>query len=132
MLDLNQYNPMNNPEIVRQMKENAANKELQVNIMKSNNAQSIARSIQQKLIEFQLSLLDTEDVAVQAVQFGSTMTIYVESVSSLGYSLVVFRGKDGNNNPCELVQHINQISVLMITVPKPVEVPHRTIGFLAE
>lgn len=132
MFDCTPYNPMNDPEIVRQMKENAANKELQANIMKSNNAQAIAQSIQQKLLEFQNSLSDSEDIALQAVQFGATMTIYVESVSSLGYGLVVFRGKDGNNNPCELIQHISQISVLMITVPKPVEVPHRTIGFHIE
>lgn len=132
MFNVNQYNPLNDSEIARQLQENAANKELQASIIKSNNAPAIAQSIQRKLIEFQSSLLDTEDIAIQAVQFGSAMTIYVESVSSLGYGLVVFRGKDSSGNPCELIQHINQISILMITVPKPVEIPHRTIGFRTE
>lgn len=39
-------------EIEQQARENAVNKQLQVNILKSNNAQAIAQNIQRKLIEF--------------------------------------------------------------------------------
>lgn len=126
------YPPLNDPEITRQLRENYQNKELQANIMKSNNAQFIAQTIRNKLLEFQQSLSESEDIALQAVQFGTTMIIYVSEVASLGYSLVLFRGKDASGNQCELIQHINQVSVLMIVVPKPVEIPHRTIGFSLE
>ena len=122
------YDFLNDPEITHQLRENYQNKELQANIMKSNNAQFIAQTIRNKLLEFQQSLSESEDIALQAVQFGTTMIIYVSEVASLG----LFRGKDASGNQCELIQHINQVSVLMIVVPKPVEIPHRTIGFSLE
>ena len=46
------YNLLNDPEITRQLRENYQNKELQANIMKSNNAQFIAQAIRNKLLEF--------------------------------------------------------------------------------
>lgn len=129
MLDLYQHNPMNNPEIVRQMKENAANKELQNEIARTNNAEYIAKIIGQKIVEFQSTLSEFQDIVLQIIQFNNSITLYVTGVSHLGMGLVVFRGLDSNDNPCEIVQHINQINVLMTVVPKPAEVPHRKIGF---
>lgn len=131
------FNPLENalmidPAISRQLNENFANKELQADILKSNNAQYIAQAIRDKLVDFQNSLSDVEDVGLKAVQFGTAITIFIESVSSLGCSLVVFRGRDNAGNPCELVQHISQVNVLMVTVPKPVEIPHREIGYHLE
>lgn len=129
MFNVDSYNPLNNPEITRQMQENARNKELQNEIAKTNNAEYIAKIIGHKIVEFQSALSEVQDIVLQIIQFNNSITLYVTGVSHLGMGLVVFQGLDSNNNPCEIVQHINQINVLMAVVPKPAEVPHRKIGF---
>ena len=120
---------LDNPEILHQMRENAHNKELQYEIAKTNNAEYIAKIIGQKIIEFQSTLSEVQDVVLQIIQFNDAVTLYVTGVYHLGMGLVVFQGLDSNDIPYEIVQHINQINVLMTVVPKPAEVPHRKIGF---
>lgn len=129
MFNVDSYNPLNNPEITRQIQENARNKELQNEIAKTNNAEYIAKVIGQKIVEFQSTLSEVQDVVLQIIQFNNAVTLYVTGVYHLGMGLVVFQGLDSNNIPYEIVQHINQINVLMTAVPKPAEVPHRKIGF---
>lgn len=129
MLDINQYNPLNNPEIVRQMQENARNKELQNEIAKTNNAEYIAKVIGQKIVNFQSLLSDVQDVALQIIQFNNSIILYVTEVSHLGTGLIVFQGVGVDELPCEIVQHISQINLMMKIVPKLPEAPHRKIGF---
>ena len=61
------------------------------------------------------------------------MIIFVESIGYIGSNLVVFAGKDSSGKPLELIQHISQLSFLMMVAPKPsVEAPKRKIGFAGE
>lgn len=128
MFEINIPNPIT-PDIERQLKENYQNKQLQNEIAKTNNAEYIAKIIGQKIVNFQSSLSDNEDVALQIIQFNNSIILYVTGVFHLGTGLVVFQGVDSNKNPCEIVQHISQISILMAVVSKAPEVPRRKIGF---
>ena len=122
------FNPIS-PELNRHLGELNRNKQLQNEIAQTNNAEYIAKVIGQRIVDFQSALSDVQDVALQIIQFNNSITLYVTEVSHLGLGLIVFQGLDSANNPCEIVQHINQINVLMAIVPKPAEVPHRKIGF---
>ena len=117
------------PHILRQMSENYQNNQLKNEIAQTNNAEYMAKVIGQRIVDFQSTLSEVQDVALQIIQFNNSITLYVAKVSHLGLGLIVFQGSDSANNPCEIVQHISQINVLMAIVSKPADIPHRKIGF---
>ena len=117
------------PHILRQMSENYQNNQLKNEIAQTNNAEYMAKVIGQRIVDFQSTLSAVQDVALQIIQFNNSITLYVTKVSHLGLGLIVFQGSDSANNPCEIVQHISQINVLMAIVSKPADIPHRKIGF---
>lgn len=130
MLDLKIPNPnLINPEMMRQLNENYQSKQLQNKIAKTNNAEYIAKVIGQKINNFQSALSDNEDVALQIIQFNNSIFLYVTEVSHLGMGLIVLQGLDTAQRPCEIVQHISQVNLLMMIVPKAPEILHRKIGF---
>lgn len=117
------------PHILRQMSENYQNNQLKNEIAQTNNAEYMAKVIGQRIVDFQSTLSEVQDVALQIIQFNNSITLYVTKVSHLGLGLIVFQGSDSANNPCEIVQHISQINVLMAIVSKPADIPHWKIGF---
>ena len=117
------------PHILRQMSENYQNNQLKNEIAQTNKAEYMAKVIGQRIVDFQSTLSEVQDVALQIIQFNNSITLYVTKVSHLGLGLIVFQGSDSANNPCEIVQHISQINVLMAIVSKPADIPHRKIGF---
>ena len=117
------------PHILRQMSENYQNNQLKNEIAQTNNAEYMAKVIGQRIVDFQSTLSEVQDVALQIIQFNNSITLYETKVSHLGLGLIVFQGSDSANNPCEIVQHISQINVLMAIVSKPADIPHRKIGF---
>lgn len=117
------------PHILRQMSENYQNNQLKNEIAQTNNAEYMAKVIGQRIVDFQSTLSEVQDVALQIIQFNNSITLYVTKVSHLGLGLIVFQGSYSANNPCEIVQHISQINVLMAIVSKPADIPHRKIGF---
>lgn len=101
-------------------------------ITKASVAEAVARRLYSAVIAYQQSLPDEEDVAVQLVQFNHATTICVERIGYIGVNLIVFWGKDPAGKPIELIQHVNQLSFLLMVVPKPEpELPKRQIGFCA-
>ena len=102
-------------------------------IAMSNSAEAISQRLFEAIRAYQYSLPDKEDVALQVVTFGSNTTILVERIGYIGSNLVVFGGKDSSGKLLELIQHISQLSFLMMVAPKPaVEEPKRQIGFAGE
>lgn len=102
-------------------------------IAMANSAEAISQKLLEAIRAYQRSLPDKDDVALQLVSFGINTTIFVERIGYIGSSLVVFGGKDNSGNPLELIQHISQLSFLMMVSPKPsVEAPKRRIGFAGE
>lgn len=80
------------------------------------------------ILEFQASLDANHDVGMVSVNSGSSDPLLVSEVILEPPVLLVFRGTV-KNKPAMLVQHINQLNVLMTPVDKPPEEPHRIIGF---
>lgn len=117
--------------ILRTNSVNVANRQLQNDIMRCNTAEQIARRLCDSFIEFQASLPDEYDFALQYVSMGSMGTLLVDRISYIDYSLVVFEGMDTQGTPMRLVQNINQLNFLMMAVKKPEpEAPRRQIGFV--
>ena len=99
-------------------------------IQEENIAEKIAEKIYQEILEYQSSLSEENDIAINCVQFGSSVML-VDSIGYIGYNLIKFSGKDNSGKPTELIQHVTQLNFFLTTVPKSApEEQKRPIGFV--
>lgn len=70
------------------------------------------------IINFEKDLNADEEVGARLVSFGEAITIHVDDLGYWNPSLIYFYGRDTNNRDVQLVQHVSQISVLLIKVPR--------------
>lgn len=119
-----------NTELSEWIAEQERNERIANEIVASSTAKVAATTIYNKMIKFQKELDNTHDIALSLVQFGASMTVFVDGVGYSGYNLVVFYGTDVVGNKVELIQHINQLSFILISCPKEVEMEKRKIGFV--
>lgn len=79
--------------------------------------------------EFEEGLDADHEIGARLVTFGTSMTIHVQGVSCSPPSLLTFTGVTGNGEKVQLVQHVSQLSFLLMAVPKIGEDAYR-IGFI--
>ncbi len=88
----------------------------------------------QTIIDFEKKLDDDQEVGGRLVSFSEGDAFHIEDIGYWGPDFIIFYGSMGENRPVELIQHLSQISVMLIAMPKQVETKEaRRIGFtLAE
>lgn len=122
------------PDVQRHLDKNYENRQIEINASKiqlGSTAEQVARNLYNEIQRYQASISDTEDVAMQLVQFNQSVTILVRKIGYSGYNLVCFHGEDTGGKPLELIQHVQQLNFLLMVVPKPEpEKPKRQIGFV--
>lgn len=80
--------------------------------------------------DFHKSLDDEHEVGARLVNFGQSVTFHIEDISYWNPSLISFIGKNELGEPVELVQHVSQISILLLAMKREnVGQPKRPIGF---
>ena len=80
--------------------------------------------------DFHKSLDDEFEAGVRLVNFGQTITFHIEDINYWNPSLISFKGHTENGEPVELIQHVTQISILLMKMPrKQRDKPKRPIGF---
>lgn len=80
--------------------------------------------------DFQDSLAETEEVGAAVAHFGMGVTIHVTGIGFANPYLIVFSGLDGDGREVTLMQHVSQVSLLLVPVKPLVEgQPARRIGF---
>jgi len=84
----------------------------------------IVRSINR----FEEDLDDQHEVGARLVTFGPAILIQVEDVGYWGPDIVIFYGIDEGGQKVQLLQHVSQLSVLLVAVKKAHDKPRR-IGF---
>ncbi|WP_207652686.1 DUF6173 family protein [Desulfosporosinus sp. FKA] len=83
--------------------------------------------------DFDEKLNQTEEVGVRLVTFGQSITFSVEDIGYWNPSLIRFYGQLEDGTPVELVQHVTQISFLLMALKrKNPDEPKRKIGFRSE
>lgn len=82
------------------------------------------------VIDFEKSLSDDEEIALKLVSFGESVTLIVEDIGYYNPGLITFYGANASNERIQLVQHVSQLSFLLIAIKteKPKE-ERRRIGF---
>ncbi|MET0753727.1 MAG: DUF6173 family protein [Pyrinomonadaceae bacterium] len=80
------------------------------------------------------STLDQEhEVGVRLVSFGQTVVFHLFDISYWNPSLISFIGITNDGEPVELIQHISQISILLMKLKRlDTSKPKRKIGFRSE
>jgi len=98
--------------------------------IKSNFASEFHHRLVNWINDFHKELDEEHEVGVRLVNFGQSITFHIENIGFSNPSLISFSGRTENGEPVELIQHVTQISMLLMKMKraKPEE-PKRPIGF---
>jgi hypothetical protein len=100
---------------------------------RANLASEFAKKLLARIHQFDQKLDTDQEVGVKLVSFGQTITFHVTDVGCYDPSLVLFLGCTDDGHRVELIQHVSQISFVLIALPKlHPEQPRRKIGFIQE
>jgi len=80
------------------------------------------------IIDFEKNLNTDEEVGARLLSFGETIIIHIDDIGYWNPSLIYFYGRDNNDREVKLVQHVSQISVLLMKVPRT-NLQRERIGF---
>lgn len=80
--------------------------------------------------DFHRSLEDEYEAGACLVNFGQNVTFHIQNIGYWNPALISFDGCTEDGNPVELIQHVNQLSILLVKLKrKKPEEPKRPIGF---
>ncbi len=103
---------------------------LLVENVQDNYASEFYRRLAEWISNFDNSLDNESEVGVRLVNFGQTVVFTLEDMGYYNPSLILFRGHTQDGSPVELIQHISQISILLMKLPREnPEQPKKPLGF---
>ncbi len=98
-------------------------------ITQQNYAQAFYERLILYIVEFEKGLREDEEVGARLVSFGESMEIHIDNVGYWNPSLICFYGRDNSGREVQLVQHVSQISLLLMKVPRIADQKPVRIGF---
>ena len=93
-----------------------------------NPAEWAHERLVRSIIDFEKGLDDDKEIGARMVSFTENQTFHIKDVGYWGPDFVIFYGTNRDGSPIELIQHISQVSVLLVAMPKEGDEPRR-IGF---
>ncbi|MEG1490202.1 DUF6173 family protein [Acinetobacter sp.] len=95
-----------------------------------NHASEFYKRLVSWINEFHKSLDDEFEAGVRLVNFGQTVTFHIEDIGYWNPSLISFKGQTEAGEPVELIQHVTQISILLMKMKRiDPQQPKKPIGF---
>lgn len=107
-------------------------REVLESVEQKNYASEFHRRLTEMIAEFERHLDPNHEVGVRLVSFGQTVVFHLESIGYYDPSLIRFLGKSQEGEPVELIQHVSQISILLMRLPALTPGEPRRIGFHQE
>jgi|SRR5882762_4340266 len=99
----------------------------------ANYASEFHKRLMKWINTFDAALDQEHEVGVRLVSFGQTVIFHLDNIGFWNPSLICFKGVTDDGSPVELIQHVSQISVLLMKLPrKDPQKPKRRIGFVSE
>lgn len=77
---------------------------------------------------FESALDDEHEVGVRLVSFGAEVTFHIEDIGYWEPDIITFYGVGDDGESIQLIQHLSQLSVLLVAMKKLEDDPRR-IGF---
>jgi hypothetical protein len=93
-----------------------------------NAARDMHSRIVKSIILFEKKLDQTQEIGAKMTSFGLSEIIHIDSVGWFGADMIIFAGRNLDDQPVQLLQHVSQLSVLLIALPIQKGEPKR-IGF---
>jgi len=88
--------------------------------------------IMEEIRDFESTLDNEHEIAIQLCHFGQSILMNVDSIGYHNPHLIFYYGYV-NGKYCQMIQHISQISFLLMSVPKAeANKPAKRIGFTSE
>lgn len=98
----------------------------------ANYASAFHKHLVKWINEFDSGLDPAHEVGVRLVSFGQIVIFHLRDIGYQNPSLILFSGVTDNDEPVELIQHVSQISILLMRLPrKDPSKPKKSIGFAA-
>lgn len=105
-------------------------KSVLVESAQANYASEFHERLVKWINNFDASLDEKHEVGIRLVNFGQTVVFHLENLGYWNPSLISFSGKTDSGDPVELIQHVSQISILLMKLPrKDPGKPKGQIGF---
>ena len=93
-----------------------------------NPAEWAYERLGQYIKDFEAELDDDHEIGARLVSFGQSITFHIEDIGYHGPDIITFYGRAETMEKVQLIQHISQLSVLLMAVKKQQATPRR-IGF---
>ncbi len=81
--------------------------------------------------DFEAELDNDHEIGARLVSFGQSITFHIQDMGYYGPDIISFDGTNDQGEKLQLIQHISQLSVLLIGMKKQNETPRR-IGFILD
>ena len=101
-MDFNQFTPKT-PDFTKF-------KHISQQIAEDNYASKFAEELLRQVNEFNSIIGDEYEAGIGIANFGQVVQFPVTGIGYIDPSLIIFYGLDDNKSPCELIQHVSQIS----------------------
>lgn len=96
-----------------------------------NYASEFHKRLMKSIDDFDATLDQAHEVGACLVSFGQSVIFHLHGIGYWNPSLIMFRGTTDDGSPVELIQHVSQINVLLMKLPrKDPSQPKRRIGFI--
>jgi len=92
-------------------------------------AQWMYARIAQAIVAFEKQLDREHEVGFHLVNIAGEQTMHVLDVGYWAPDLILFFGRAPDGSPMQLMQHVTQVSLLLVAAKKPGEEEPRRIGF---
>jgi hypothetical protein len=97
----------------------------------ANHASEFHERLTRWIHQFNAGLDEDHEVGVRLVNFGQSVVFHLQRINYWNPSLISFSGTTEDGNPVELIQHVSQISILLLKLPRN-DVSKPKIGFSVE
>ncbi|XYS24169.1 DUF6173 family protein [Acinetobacter baumannii] len=98
--------------------------------LQENPVITIEKTIRAQIEEFEAGLEEGYVLGAWLASFGNQILILVESIEFSKPNVIIFKGKDDQGNKLQLIQHVNQLNLLLNAVKNNPEIPRSKIGFI--
>lgn len=96
-------------------------------------ASDFYQRLTQWINKFDESLDPDYEVGIRLVNFGQTIVFHLKNIGYWNPALISFSGHNEDGEPVELIQHISQISILLMKLKRAdPTTPKTKIGFATE
>jgi hypothetical protein len=89
----------------------------------------VFKSLGEYVRAFEAELDDDHEVGARLVSFGNAIQIHVQSIGFTAPFLITFSGVTEKGDSVRLIQHVSQLSFLLVSLKKMSDKPYR-IGFI--